>query len=253
MNFLQRIKDGAGKVTDRAQNAVEIGRLNTQISNIEREMGLYFQRMGEVFYEGYSRKDMSNAEKEMIELAKTCDLLSEERDEVRAKIAELKNERLCGACGRAVAEDAMFCQYCGHKLDKAKTAVGRKNAAKGTGEVRSYGSHESHDLKDPLSLFQEPVSDETIIYKEPAATMSPVVQEERDPDEFRRIRDLERERERQEELDRRIRTWKENVDPPKKQVSSALETGIPTVSCQICASVLVKGTKWCPHCGSEQI
>ncbi|MMZ61606.1 Double zinc ribbon [compost metagenome] len=189
----------------------------------------------------------------MIELAKTCDLLSEERDEVRAKIAELKNERLCGACGRAVAEDAMFCQYCGHKLDKAKTAVGRKNAAKETEEIRSYGSHGSHDLKDPLSLFEEPVSDETIIYKEPAATMSPVVQEERDPDEFRRIRDLERERERQEELDRRIRTWKENVDPPKKQVSSALETGIPTVSCQICASVLVKGTKWCPHCGSEQI
>lgn len=250
MNFLQRIKDGAGKVTDRAQSAVEIGRLNTQISNIEREMGLYFQRMGEVFYEGYSRKDMSNAEKEMIELAKTCDLLSEERDEIRSKIAELKNERLCGACGRAVAEDAMFCQYCGHKLDKAKTAVGKKNAAKEAEEVRSHGIH---GIQDPRSLFEEPVSDETIIYKEPAATMSPLVQEERDPDEFRRMRDLERERERQEELDRRIRTWKENVDPPKKQVSSALETGIPTVSCQICASVLVKGTKWCPHCGSEQI
>lgn len=59
MKFLQRIKDGAGKVTDKAQNAVEIGRLNTQIHNIEREMDLYFQRMGEVFYEGYRVKDMS--------------------------------------------------------------------------------------------------------------------------------------------------------------------------------------------------
>ncbi|WP_334074750.1 MULTISPECIES: zinc-ribbon domain-containing protein [Paenibacillus] len=247
MNFLQRIKDGAGKVTDRAQNAVEIGRLNTQISNIEREMGLYFQKMGEVFYEGYSRKDMSNAEKEMVELAKTCDLLSEERDEIRAKIAELKNERLCGACGKAIAEDALFCQYCGRKLDKAKTAVGKKSPAKEAEEDRDHG------LQDPLSLFAEPVSDETIIYKEPVATMSPVVEEEREHDEFRRKRELERERERQEELDRRIRTWKENVEPPKKQVSSALETGIPTVSCQICSSVLVKGTKWCPHCGSEQI
>lgn len=123
MNILQRLKDGAGKVTDRAQNVVEIGKLNTQISNIERELGLYFQKMGEVFYEAYRKKDMADAEKEMLELAKTCDLLTEERDEIRLKIAELKNERLCGACGRNVAEDALFCQYCGHKLIKANKAV----------------------------------------------------------------------------------------------------------------------------------
>lgn len=123
MNFLQRLKDGAGKVTDRAQNVVEIGKLNTQISNIERELGLYYQKMGEIFYEGYRKKDMSYAEKEMLDLAKTCDLLAEERDEIRAKVAELKNERLCGACGRTVSEDAVFCQYCGHKLVKRKKAV----------------------------------------------------------------------------------------------------------------------------------
>ena len=123
MKILQRLKDGAGKVTDRAQNVVEISKLNTQISNIERELDLYFHKMGEVFYEAYRKKDMAAAEKEMLELAKTCDLLTEERDEIRMKIAELKNERLCGACGRNVAEDALFCQYCGHKLAVAKRAV----------------------------------------------------------------------------------------------------------------------------------
>ncbi|WMT41551.1 zinc ribbon domain-containing protein [Paenibacillus sp. D2_2] len=119
MNFFRKIKDSAGKMTDRAQNVVEIGRLNTQIANIEREMGLYYQKMGEVFYEGYRLKDMSEAEKEMLELAKTCDLLVEERDEVRLKIAELKNERLCGTCGKNVAQDAMFCPYCGASLRRA--------------------------------------------------------------------------------------------------------------------------------------
>ncbi|MEF2966212.1 zinc ribbon domain-containing protein [Paenibacillus sp. M1] len=237
MNFLQRIKDGAGKVTDRAQNAVEIGRLNTQISNIEREMGLYFQRMGEIFYEGYSRKDMSDAEKEMIELAKTCDLLAEERDEIRAKIAEMKNERLCGACGRSVAEDAMFCQYCGHKLNKVKPAEESRSADKEPEEPAPLKA-----FNDPLASLTGQVSDETIIYKE---AKEPPADEEMEARRQREIR-------RQEELDRRVRTWKENMEP-KEQVSSTLEAAIPTVGCQICSAVLVKGTKWCPHCGSEQI
>lgn len=262
MNFLQRIRDGAGKVTDRAQNAVEIGRLNTQISNIEREMGLYFQRMGEAFYEGYTRKDMSNAEKEMVELAKTCDLLSEERDEIRAKIAELKNERLCGACGKAITEDALFCQYCGHKLEKPKPAPAsrvnepeREPSKEPSEEYSREYPREPEPVKEaktpinPLSLYEGPVTDETLIYKEPKEQQPPVDREH----EERRLRELERERERQEELDRRIRTWKEDVEKPREQVSSSMETGIPTADCQICSAALVKGTKWCPHCGAEQI
>lgn len=260
MNFFQRIKDGAGKVTDRAQNAVEIGRLNTQIANIEREMDLYFQRMGEVFYEGYTRKDMSNAEKEMLELAKTCDLLSEERSEVRAKIAELKNERLCVSCGKAVAEDALFCQYCGHKLEKSKEARPSRKI-----DDEPVIAAEPHKLPDPLAKFTGPLTDDTIIYREPKEpkelkelkeqALDPELEELRRAEseqEARRQAELERERRRQEELDRRIRTWKDNVDP-KQQVSSTLETAIPTVTCQICSAELVKGTKWCPHCGSEQI
>ncbi len=247
MNFLQRIRDGAGKVTDRAQNAVEIGRLNTQISNIEREMDLYFQRMGEAFYEGYSHKDMSNAEKEMVELAKTCDLLSEERDEVRAKIAELKNERLCGACGKAITEDALFCQYCGHRLEKPKPApASRMNESEREPVRDPEPVKETQAQGNPLPLYEGPITDDTIIYREP---QEPQVDQELDE---RRLRELERERERQEELDRRIRTWKEDVEKPDDQVASSKETGIPTTDCQICTAALVKGTKWCPHCGSEQ-
>ncbi|MNJ32925.1 Double zinc ribbon [compost metagenome] len=243
MKFLQRIKDGAGKVTDKAQNAVEIGRLNTQINNIEREMDLYFQRMGEVFYEGYRNKDMSQAEKEMVDLAKTCDLLAEERDEIRGKIAELKNERLCGACSKAVTEEALFCQYCGHKLKKeAKPAPAHFN------EEESEAAQEP--VSDPLVLLEESALFASLGQEEPVVAET---SERVDPEEEeRRLRELERERERQEELDRRIRTWKENVKITD-HVAAAKESLRGESTCQICSAVLVKGTKWCPHCGSEQI
>lgn len=268
MNILQRLKDGAGKVTDRAQNVVEIGKLNTQISNIERELGLYFQKMGEVFYEAYRRKDMAAAEKEMLELAKTCDLLTEERDEIRLKIAELKNERLCGACGRNVAEDALFCQYCGQKLVKAKPSVPTellKPAAEPEKPPVPVASETAVSSEPPvmkpaaigemdtLELAASLVR-EKLETREPAP--APEAAEPVEPeDEERRQRELERERRRQEELDRRIRSWSQNAAAPQSE-SPEVEVmigGVATVKCQICSSTLVKGTKWCPHCGSEQI
>ncbi|WP_339819817.1 zinc ribbon domain-containing protein [Paenibacillus sp. FSL R7-0216] len=266
MNILQRLKDGAGKVTDRAQNVVEIGKLNTQISNIERELGLYFQKMGEVFYEAYRKKDMATAEKEMLELAKTCDLLTEERDEIRLKIAELKNERLCGACGRNVAEDALFCQYCGHKLVKAKPSVPAELLKPAPEPVQPPVVSEAAVSFEPPVMESMAVGEmDTLVL---AASLVREKTESREPeqvsepvepvgpeDEERRQRELERERKRQEELDRRIRSWSQNAAAPQTE-NSEVEVvigGVTTVKCQICSSTLVKGTKWCPHCGSEQI
>lgn len=249
MNFLQKIKSGAGKVTDRAQSAVEIGRLNTQITNIEREMELYYQKLGEVFYEGYRLKNMSKAETEMIELAKTCDLLSEERDEIRSQIAELKNERLCYHCSKVVAEDAMFCQYCGEKLLKPKPKVkivDKVVATETAYEEQSSGLSSVLEENGSFNNSFDPESmHDTVIIENPKV----LVDEEVDT---RRKQELDRERERQEELDRRIRTWKENVTTSESQ-PNRVEMSIPTVTCQICSTDLVKGTKWCPHCGNEQI
>lgn len=260
MNFFQRIKDGAGKVSDRAQSAVEIGRLNTQITAIEREMGLYHQKMGEVFYDGYCQKDMTEAEKEMLELAKTCDLLMEERDELRAKVAELKNERLCGACGRIVAEDGLYCQYCGHKLHRPKAAVSARENSVSVQESASVREDESEreELKalpaDPLDFLIPSAS-----HEEAVASLESEVQPELEEDykeneerEARRQQELERERRRQEEMDQRIRSWQE-VANARETSSDPLETAIPVVQCQVCSVELVKGTKWCPHCGSQQI
>lgn len=259
MDFLQRIKKGAGKATEKAQNAVEISKLNNQISNIEREMGIYFQRMGQVFYEGYRDSDMSKAEKEMMDLAKTCDLLSEEKDEVRVKIAALRNERLC-ACGKVVPEEAIFCPYCGRKLEiHDLSALVKKSAPEPEMEAK----------EEVASAYQDNSVHLDPIIVEPDLTSQ---RERLSPEEEERHqRELERERERQLELDRRIRTWKENVENPGQdrdlshsnlQENPAQlvkdryqdpEPALETTNCQICAAPLAKGTKWCPNCGSEQI
>ncbi|WP_143536163.1 hypothetical protein [Saccharibacillus sp. O23] len=115
MNFLQRIKDGAGRASERAQSAVEIGRLNSHISDIQREIDVHLLRMGQVFYDNYRNPDTAPAEEEIMDLCTACDLLNEEILELRARIAELRSERLC-ECGARLDIDAESCPHCGRRF-----------------------------------------------------------------------------------------------------------------------------------------
>lgn len=265
MNLFQKIKNSAGKVTDRAQNVVEIGKLNTQITNIEREVGLYYKRMGEVFYEGFQSKDMSKAEKEMVELARTCGLLLEERDEIKYKIADLKNERLCPSCGKSVAKEALFCQFCGSKLPERKESTPSESVEPNTVEsVTAAASEWRYDAvaqKDSSSEHNIAEKEENIAYKQEQAVEKPLPLNPEE--EAKQQLELDRERKRQEELDRLIANWKEHVTPNTTTSSTtsysvagnAAEVAKETEhakTCSNCGKAITLYNKWCPHCGAQQ-
>lgn len=282
MNLLQRIRSGAGKATERAQNAVEINRLNGHVTDIEREIEVHYLRMGQVFYEGYRAGDMSLAEEEMTDLCKACDLLMEEIDEVHTKIAVLKNERVC-ECGTIVSLEANFCPNCGRKMEKLPTTIKRE---------QGFGDDPDDERNSPIVY---PTNYESELDHDDEELHEVAVDEE----ESRRAERLREEHERQEELDRLVRSWKENLgvdenpdeeedfpaqpatkvklekeevseEPVRKPVIPAAATKpTPTspvveeefepeldtdmFSCQVCGSALQKGSKWCPNCGAEQL
>ncbi|TKJ88285.1 hypothetical protein PaeCFBP13512_17330 [Paenibacillus sp. CFBP13512] len=279
MNLLQRLKSGAGKATERAQNAVEINRLNGHVTDIEREIEVHYLRMGQVFYEGYRAGDMSLAEEEMTDLCKACDLLMEEIDEVHTKIAVLKNERVC-ECGTVVSLEANFCPNCGRKMEKLPVASKRE---------QGFGDDPDDERNSPIVY---PTQYEQELDEEDEELQDMTVDEE----ESRRADRLREEHERQEELDRLVRSWKENLgvdenpdeedypaqpepkvklekeelqqEPVQKPIipAAATATSTPVIeeemepelgtdmfSCQVCGSSLQKGSKWCPNCGAEQL
>jgi uncharacterized OB-fold protein len=265
MNLFQKIKNSAGKVTDRAQNVVEIGKLNTQITNIEREVGLYYKRMGEVFYEGFQSKDMSKAEKEMVELARTCGLLLEERDEIKYKIADLKNERLCPSCGKSVAKEALFCQFCGSKLPERKESTPAESVEPHTVEnVTAAASEWRYDAvaqKDSSSEHNIAEEEENIAHTQEQAVEQPLPLNPEE--EAKQQLELDRERKRQEELDRLIANWKEHVTPnttTSSTTSYSVEGNAAEVAkeaehaktCSNCGKAITLYNKWCPHCGAQQ-
>ncbi|GAB6992104.1 zinc ribbon domain-containing protein [Paenibacillus pini] len=282
MNIIQRIKDGANRATEKAQGAVEVNKLNGQIAEIEKEMSFHFTGMGRIFYEGYASGDMSVAETEMMNHAKECDKLQEEIDELRGRIGELKNERIC-TCGQVVNLDANFCPACGRKLVPGEAIKKRSETVKPAGPEKRYQDEINIEQAYPEQAYAEkayaeqayaekpyaekPYTGSSSYHDEPQAS-TPVeeayeyVEEESwdEPSEAnpldsererRQADEFERERERQLELDRRIRYWKENNQSGDETES---EEGIrDTVKCQICRADLPKGSKWCPRCGAEQI
>ncbi|WP_145414370.1 zinc ribbon domain-containing protein [Paenibacillus xylanexedens] len=272
MKLLQRIKNGANKATERAQHAVEIGKLNNQIVGLQQEQEVHFTDMGRIFYEGYRAQDMTLAEKEMVDLSNLCDELQDEIDALRSKIAELKNERLC-ECGHVASLDANFCPKCGRKLGESKPGAAASGAA-GAAGVAKTANHETAAAQNPVaeqSIFDAPPVVEEHEETEPYHTVIPSIADlDTEPGynsteftleekeafdaewERRREEEMQRERERQQELDERIRYWKEN-NPIVNTVDVQTEVTREMVKCQICASELPKGSKWCPRCGAEQI
>lgn len=260
MNILQRIKDGASRVSEKAQSSVEIGKLNGHISDIEHEMELEFVKMGKLFFDGYRLRDMSVAEGKMVELSKICLRHQEQIDELRSRIAELKNERLC-VCGNVVALDANFCPKCGHKLEEpapkkeAPAVTVRTIHEDEDEEDQYYGEEELTEAEKELALrseqrtvYTEVLHDEEEL--EPQGYAAPLHDNERGR---READELERERERQLELDRRIRDWKAG-DHSEEETAAVSEGAVrDIVKCQICRADLPKGSMWCPRCGSEQI
>lgn len=260
MNILQRLKDGANKATERAQHVVEINKLNSQISDIEHRKSSFYTEMGKVFYEGYRSQDMSIAEKEMVDLAKSCDSLQEQIDELRYRIAILKNERLC-QCGRTIALDANFCPYCGCKLVDLTAKMEQRSMPKEQEEQPERKVLYSEEItvtdedEDPFVYRQESENiavedDESFAYEEEDEELRRREEEESEK-ERRHLEELERERERQLELDRRIRFWQENNQSQENLPKDGEMHDM--VKCQICSTDLPKGSKWCPRCGAEQI
>jgi hypothetical protein len=115
MNLFQKLKNGANKATDYAQQTIKTNKMNTQITSIKREIEQNNLQIGHAVYEAYKANDLSMAE-EVIRLFSNNNLALEvEIVELEHEIEVVKNEKMC-ECGRKVSVDARFCSSCGKRF-----------------------------------------------------------------------------------------------------------------------------------------
>jgi rRNA maturation endonuclease Nob1 len=117
MSFFKKLSDTVSKgvttATEKAQQTVEITRLNAQMSGKRKEIEKLFANIGESVYEAYLAQDLSMAESKVIP---GCEEISAIRVEITSlddRIKEIRNEKEC-VCGKRVPVDTRFCPSCGH-------------------------------------------------------------------------------------------------------------------------------------------
>lgn len=117
--FFQKMKEGASKAADKAQQAIEVQKLNGQISGARKEIDKLKHQIGEAVYAAYQADRLDAAAQELTAFCRQIGLQEETIAELELKIKETKNQKDCPGCKMTVALDTKFCPGCGYRFEAA--------------------------------------------------------------------------------------------------------------------------------------
>lgn len=115
MSIFDKVKSSAAKAAEKAQQAMEITRLNSQINSRKKQIEECYTKIGESVFHSHQAADLSLSDADIARLSAQIVEHQNEIAALNAKIQEVKQEKAC-ACGNVVHADVMFCPSCGHKF-----------------------------------------------------------------------------------------------------------------------------------------
>lgn len=101
----------AGK---RAGHMVDVAKLNMKIFDLKTDINELMRRIGGMVYGAHLGKDSDQSA--MDSMLKELDEKHAAIEELKARIAVLKNLRDCPACGASCGQDDNYCKSCGKPL-----------------------------------------------------------------------------------------------------------------------------------------
>lgn len=100
----------AGK---KAGQMVDVAKLNVQLFDANGELDAVLRRLGGVMYDAHRSRENTDSVDELLAQA---DEIDRRREELRQKIAALRQSRTCAACGGVCGKEDKFCKNCGAAL-----------------------------------------------------------------------------------------------------------------------------------------
>jgi hypothetical protein len=91
-SFFDKIKDGASKAADKAHQALEINRLNLQISMVRKDIDKAYNQIGQSVFRAYSNGDVSQADNDIAKFSQQIVNHGMSIAEIEQKIKEVKRE-----------------------------------------------------------------------------------------------------------------------------------------------------------------
>lgn len=109
------ITDAADKVGKKTEQVIEIQRVKTQISSMERNIEKNISELGEIIYEKYQLGE--ELDQEFIPVCEEIQRRKVLLEQYKEEVAEMKGLKRCEECGEPQEKDAVFCKKCGARLN----------------------------------------------------------------------------------------------------------------------------------------
>lgn len=125
----KELKGMGQSVSKKAKDVTQITKLSNKISEDNKLIATAYSELGKLYFESrylgkaldeikkeYDEAGAEDAEKALLEKAVWIKEAMDDIAECEAAIDNLKGIRKCPDCGKEVAKDSVYCNYCGVKL-----------------------------------------------------------------------------------------------------------------------------------------
>lgn len=117
-NFFDKVKKGVSDAGSKAKTMVDINKLKSQISQINREIDEEYKKIGQIVFNSFKDESIDDSNEKIEEKCNAIIKKLEDIDRINEEILQLTNERKC-TCGASISMDAKFCPSCGNKFEDA--------------------------------------------------------------------------------------------------------------------------------------
>lgn len=119
-NICRYVSERTDNLAQKISGEMAVQKIQSQVREEDREISYIFQKIGELVYE--EMKEKSAADEKLGTLIAAVGIKKASIQEHKKRIAKIKNMDTCMNCGEFVERSAVYCPYCGKKIETCETA-----------------------------------------------------------------------------------------------------------------------------------
>jgi hypothetical protein len=120
-NFTRKVTETAKAAAKKSSDLVEVTKLNMSIGSEEDKIEKVFKEIGKTVYESFARGE--NVDEMFTDKCKEISAYEENIKEMRNKVLELKNTKVCPNCREELDIEVAYCSKCGTKQEIPQLTV----------------------------------------------------------------------------------------------------------------------------------
>ena len=118
-NFTKKVTDTAKAAARKSSEIVEVTKLNMSIGAEEDKINKVYTEIGKAVYVSYAKGEVVN--EVFVGSCEKVKAYEANISEMKQKILEIKNVKICEGCGAELEADVIFCSKCGSKQETKAT------------------------------------------------------------------------------------------------------------------------------------